>query len=594
MTTRHTVATFTVAAFTIAAATPHALAAQPDAFPESTRPYLYFESFDGVANPAHFTHDLPEGWSQKVSGVTSGEARWNGWTVSDVRHWTWAAGTDERHFFTQGHDQFAIIDSKQQRLAERDSMDARMNTAPVDVAGQDTVALEFDQHYRQGKDGQHAQVAVSFDGGEPEVVDKLTHDRYSSHEYFELDVPEGAKTMQVTFGYLGGNDDYWWAVDNVTVRAPFTKVAEKPNTIIDVISDPQDDPEDYKLAIRRLNAMPEKAGALVINGDLVDNGSQEQWDKFLAAREEAPHDSGVELWTIGNHEMYGKETSEVHMQRFLKYSGQDKPWNEVVVDGTPLISINTEYYSDIDREGKEPFQRISAEQLKWLDERLAHWDAQGVTALVFTHPLLPGTVSMSHSAWYQNDFEDEQAISDVLSKYNDVVAFTSHSHSSLKQNNWWGTRRYDGTMQGAIGFPVVNTGAILNEYLPDGDHDEEIVDDKAATGLRVKVYDDRIRVEAWDFKDGHGLANPDGEAKMIKYQDFSKQKRVVAPAANAPAKPNPDTPADTAGGSSTGEKIAVAIGILAAIGGAFAVLAPRVQEVLGGLGLPAVPPELIH
>ena len=179
----------------------------------------------------------------------------------------------------------------------------------------------------------------------------------------------------------------------------------------------------------------------------------------------------------------------------------------------------------------------------------------------------------------------------MLSKHNDIVAFTSHSHSSLKQNNWWANRRYNGTPQGAIG---VNTGAILNEYLPDGDHDEEIVDDKAATGLRVKVYDDRIRVEAWDFKDGHGLANPDGEAKMIKYQDFSKQKRVAAPAADAPAEPNPDTPTDTAGGSSTGEKIAVAIGILAAIGGAFAVLAPRVHEVLGGLGLRAVPLELIR
>ena len=211
--------------------------------------------------------------------------------------------------------------------------------------------------------------------------------------------------------------------------------------------------------------------------------------------------------------------------------------DHATVNGTPLISINTEYYSDIDRGGKEPFQRISAEQLKWLDERLAHWDKQGVTALVFTHPLLPGTVSMSHSAWYQNDFEDEQAISDVLSKYNDIVAFTSHSHSSLKQNNWWGTRRYDGTPQGAIGFPVVNTGAILNEYLPDGDHDEEIVDDKAATGLRVKVYDDRIRVEAWDFKDGHSLLNPDGEAKMIKYQDFAKQHRLSTPPVNPPSPP---------------------------------------------------------
>ena len=582
MMSRRALAATTAAVLTATAATAvPANAAQPESFPESTRPYLYFQSFDGVDNPAHFTHDLPDGWSQDVDGVTSGEARWNGWTISDVRHWTWAAGTDERHFFTQGHDQFAIIDSKQQRLTERDSMDARMTTEPIDIAGQSKVALEFDQHYRQGKKGQTALVAVGFDGGEPEVVDRLTSDRYSSHEYFELDVPEGAKSMQVTFSYLGGNDDYWWAVDNVAVRAPFSQVAEEPNTVIDVISDPQDDPEDYKLAIRRLNAMPEKAGALVINGDLVDNGSQEQWDKFLAARKEAPHDSGVELWTIGNHEMYGKETSEVHMQRFLKYSGQEKPWNEVVVNGTPLISINTEYYSDIDRGGKEPFQRISREQLKWLDERLAHWDAQGVTALVFTHPLLPGTVSMSHSAWYQNDFEDEQAISDVLSTYNDVVAFTSHSHSSLKQNNWWGTRRYDGTPQGAIGFPVVNTGAILNEYLPDGDHDEEIVDDKAATGLRVKVYDDRIRVEAWDFKDGHSLTNPQGEAKMIKYQDFAKQHRLSTLPVQPPAEPTPDA----AGGSSTGGKVALAAGVLAALGGALAILAPRIREALAAIDL---------
>ena len=255
--------------------------------------------------------------------------------------------------------------------------------------------------------------------------------------------------------------------------------------------------------------------------------------------------------------------------------------DHATVNGTPLISINTEYYSDVDRGGKEPFQRISAEQLKWLDERLAHWDKQGVTALVFTHPLLPGTVSMSHSAWYQNDFEDEQAISDVLSKYNDIVAFTSHSHSSLKQNNWWGTRRYDGTPQGAIGFPVVNTGAILNEYLPDGDHDEEIVDDKAATGLRVKVYDDRIRVEAWDFKDGHSLTNPQGEAKMIKYQDFAKQHRLSTLPVQPPAEPTPDA----AGGSSTGGKVALAAGVLAALGGALAILAPRIREALAAIDL---------
>ena len=253
------------------------------------------------------------------------------------------------------------------------------------------------------------------------------------------------------------------------------------------------------------------------------------------------------------------------------------------VNGTPLISINTEYYSDVDRGGKEPFQRISAEQLQWLDERLAHWDKQGVTALVFTHPLLPGTVSMSHSAWYQNDFEDEQAISDVLSKYNDIVAFTSHSHSSLKQNNWWGTRRYDGTPQGAIGFPVVNTGAILNEYLPDGDHDEEIVDDNAATGLRVKVYDDRVRVEAWDFKDGHGPANPQGEAKMIKYQDFAKQHRLSTPPVSSETDPTPEADSASAEVSSARAKAALVIGILAGLGGAFGLIASQFGDQLRGL-----------
>ena len=161
-----------------------AVAAQPESLPASARPYLYFESFDAVPNPAHFTHDMPKGWKQDVTGVTSGEERWNGWTLSTIRRWTWTSGTEQRHYFTQGHDQVAIIDSKQQRLAPRDSMDASLTSANINVSGQGTVALEFDHHYRQGKSGQTAQVSVSFDGGAQQTVATFDADRYSSHEYF--------------------------------------------------------------------------------------------------------------------------------------------------------------------------------------------------------------------------------------------------------------------------------------------------------------------------------------------------------------------------------------------------------------------------
>ena len=149
-----------------------------------------------------------------------------------------------------------------------------------------------------------------------------------------------------------------------------------------------------------------------------------------------------------------------------------------------------------------------------------------------------------------------------------------------------GTRRYDGTPQGAIGFPVVNTDAILNEYLPDGDHDEEIVDENAATGLRVKVYDDRIRVEVRDFKDGRGPANPEGEAKMIKYQDFAKQHRLSTPPVSSEIAPTPEADWASAEGSSAGAKAALVIGIFAALSGAFGLIASQFGDQLRGL-LPA-------
>ncbi|MEX3514762.1 MULTISPECIES: metallophosphoesterase [unclassified Corynebacterium] len=468
---------------------------------------LWSEGFDEVANPAKFTHNVPERWSVSTSGVSSGEARWNGWALSTIRDWTWAAGTDMRHWFTQAHGNVAIVDSKQQRLNETDSMTTALRSPEIPVDGE-TVNLEFDHHYRQGSPEQSAVVRVAFDGGEAHEAAVFSEDVFSKHESLELDVPEGAKTMQVEFVYRNGNDDWWWALDNVQVTRPLGQVGT-PEAVVDVLSDVQGDPEDYQDAVRQLNGMEDKADALVLNGDLVDDGSEAQWDEFLAAHRAQPHDSGTELWTIGNHEMYGPEGSETYLQRFLEHSGQAEPWAEVMAGGVPLISINTEYYSDRDRGGKEPFQRLSEKQLGWLESRLGYWESQGITPLVFTHPLLPQTVSMSHSAWYQNDFEDLEALSEVLARHPNIVAFTSHSHSSLRQNNWWGTYRYKDAA-----FPVVNTGAILNEYLPDGDHDEKIVKEKdeASSGLRVKVYPDRVRVEAWDFQAG----------KMLKYQDFPR------------------------------------------------------------------------
>lgn len=159
---------------------------------------LWSEGFDSVPNPAKFTHNVPEGWSVANSGVSSGEARWNGWALSTIRDWTWAAGTDMRHWFTQAHGNVAIVDNKQQRLNETDSMTTALRSPEIPVDGE-TVNLEFDHHYRQGSPDQSAAVRVAFDGGEAREVAVFSEDVFSKHESLELDVPAGVQTMQVEF-----------------------------------------------------------------------------------------------------------------------------------------------------------------------------------------------------------------------------------------------------------------------------------------------------------------------------------------------------------------------------------------------------------
>lgn len=460
---------------------------------------LWGEDFESIPNPTGFTHRMPNGWQLSNSGFTSGEARWAGWSLTTMRDWTWAAGTDQRHYFTRAHGQFAAVDSNHQRLNATDRLNTVLSSPALDVKNRGSLVLEFDSHYRQGKPGQYASVQISYDGAAPTEALRLTADKYSSRESIALGIPAGARTAVVTFTYANGNDDWFWAIDNVRLAAPRpAEPAGAPRAVVDVLSDVQGGLANYTAAVKQLNAQPEKAGMLVVNGDTVDLGAQALYDEFRATRDATPHASGNYLYSIGNHEMYGPEGSETYIKRWLTFTGQEHVWTERVVDGIPSITINTEAYSDVDRGGKEPFVALSAEQLSWLDSHLAHWAKEGKPVLLYSHLVLPNTVSETHSAWYQNDFNDLEPFNEVVGKYSNVVLFTSHTHSSLTQNDWWGRYRADGTGN-PDGFPVVNTGAILNAYMPDGDHDETILDGNHASGLRVKVYEDRVRVEAWDF-----------------------------------------------------------------------------------------------
>ena len=479
------------------------------------RQVLFSESFDEVFRPTGFTHEAPKGWTNEASGFRTGEGRWAGWTFTDVRAWTWAVGTDERHWFTGGFGTFAVLESEHHRLDQEsdDVLNATLTTPSIPVRGHRALELAFDSHYRQGRSQQSAAVTVSFDGGRFRDLVVYSEDRYTSHEQIPVQVPAGASSVRFAWEYRKGHNDKWWAIDNIEVRVPLGDLPAdaEPQTTIDVISDihVSDSSDRYDRVVSQLNALSPAAAALVINGDGVEYGLQAHYDALAAALTARPHVSGNVLYTVGNHEMLGTEGSDVYLKRYLQVAGEDKPYFERVVDGLPLIVIGTQYFGDTEREGREPYNNFSARQLKWLDGRLEHWRRKGRTVLLFNHFVLPYTVSMTHSSWEQNNYENIDDFNAVVGKYTNILMFTGHTHADLGLNDWWGTYRVADPKNPA-GFPVVNTGALLNSYVAEGDHESTRREGDHSTGLRVHRYEDRIRVVAHDFVAG----------TVLKHQDF--------------------------------------------------------------------------
>ncbi|XKH55606.1 metallophosphoesterase [Citricoccus nitrophenolicus] len=494
-----------------AAASPGNRARGPQRGPE----VLFSESFDDVRRPTGFTHNAPKGWTNEASGFNTGEGRWAGWTFTDVREWTWAVGTDERHWFTGGFGTFAVLESEHHRLDQEsaDVLNATLTTPLVNVRGHRQIELTFDSHYKQGRSAQSAAVTVSFDRGPFRDLLVYSEDKYTSHEQIPVDVPPGVSAVRFAWEYRNGHNDKWWAIDNIQVRIPLGTLADdaEPQATIDVISDihVSDSSDRYDRAINQLNAMSPAAGALVINGDGVELGVQAHYDALASALSANPHASGNVLYSVGNHEMLGKEGSDVYLNRYLSVAGVDKPYFERVVNGLPLIVIGTEYFGDTEREGREPYNNFSNRQLRWLDDRLEHWRRKGQTVLLFNHFVLPYTVSMTHSAWEQNNYENIDDFNAVVGKYTNILMITSHTHSDVNLNDWWGTYRV-ADPDNPAGFQVVNSGAILNAGVPDGDVEGEGLEGDHSTGLRVHLYEDRIRVVAYDFV----------AQQSLKHQDF--------------------------------------------------------------------------
>lgn len=241
-------------------------------------------------------------------------------------------------------------------------------------------------------------------------------------------------------------------------------------------------------AVAWMDPLPD---AIIINGDIVNHGHEEEYDLVveLAAEAGLSFPDDFEL-TMGDHEQWGYiadgAAPDYAGQReiFMRRCGQESMYHDAFVCGEHLIFLGP------DADPSEwSLMNVSDEQLAWLDEQLAKDAAEGRRSFVFMHEPVNYTVPYTYEGEQKfASFERSGDFVNVVSKYGQAAIITGHTHSP--------SAFYQPDPNGPL---YVADGAVA--YLRDDAYTDAMSEAGAAQsrGMFIDVYDDRTEYISWDF-----------------------------------------------------------------------------------------------
>lgn len=254
-------------------------------------------------------------------------------------------------------------------------------------------------------------------------------------------------------------------------------------------------------AFRDIATNQSDSTAIVVVGDLVNYGQQEEYDQLHAIIESENVQIPI-YYAIGNHEFYhdrnlhGADGFDISWTLFRKIAG----WDEN--DGYYRYKIiNGDYYIFMGTEGFPPgvdtaYGYYSAEQRAWLKNLLEEADKTDANAFVFMHQSIEDTVSGSFisrgQAW--SGINDDEEMRAVIESYENTFLFTGHSHWNL--NSYGPFINGDG--KSANYFNTASTGYLWSDM-------DTIV--PGSEGLHVEVYSDYVIVRGRDFANQKWIPN---------------------------------------------------------------------------------------
>ncbi len=225
---------------------------------------LFEEDFEGVKledsiqeqvkGVKVWTGTPPEGWEiTNENPKDLGMPEWRTWAIVKLEWWTQTAGDQERTQFTskqkdgKGIGNGAVADPDEWddwevngKPEAKSDWNGHLLTPPINIKGAaaESLVLTFDSSWRP-EDTQTAEITVSFDGGKEERIllymssgvqtlatiptlnqnEKKFNDLEQVNETLEIpiDNPADASELVISFGVIDAKNDWWWAIDNISL-----------------------------------------------------------------------------------------------------------------------------------------------------------------------------------------------------------------------------------------------------------------------------------------------------------------------------------------------------------------------------------------
>ncbi|QDU89527.1 hypothetical protein Pla175_29190 [Pirellulimonas nuda] len=191
------------------------------------------------SRPESFTHTPPAQWNVDNAGTPGvgddnlGALEWEQWSFVTPEFFQFAGGSG-REEFAKGTGVFAVADGDNwDDLAspgQNGDLLTLLKTPLISLAGLadgELVKVAFDSSWRP-EDDQVAVLTALLDGAAVELLrwesgsaSPFFHARNTNESVAIFFDPAGASELQLTFDYAG-NNDWWWAIDNVSVTSSAT------------------------------------------------------------------------------------------------------------------------------------------------------------------------------------------------------------------------------------------------------------------------------------------------------------------------------------------------------------------------------------